>query len=101
MSRRFGWSLKLAAVLAVIALGTLVGTAGATVPPRDCGDLTVAAKRYNVKSDQLRCAPARRHAVRYLRTHRGPRGWRCRDYERSRMTFRCSRGVAVFFAIRR
>jgi len=74
----------------------------AIVPPSDCGRLTVKAKRYDVKADQLRCSTARVHARRYLSTHRRPSGYRCRDYGReTKLKFRCSRGIKVFFAIRR
>jgi hypothetical protein len=34
-------------------------------------------------------------------SHRKPRGFTCRDYKNTAMTFRCSKGVQVFFAIRR
>jgi hypothetical protein len=72
------------------------------VPPTDCGRLSSGAERYTIKADQLRCPTARRHARTYLRSHRRPHGYRCRDYHGgTAITFRCSRGVRVFFAIRR
>ena len=78
-----------------------VAHAGATVPPRNCGPLTVASKNYIIKADQLRCTTAKADAKAYLVSHRKPRGFTCRDYRGSAMTFRCSKGVQVFFAIRR
>ena len=75
--------------------------AGAIVPPKDCGMTTVKSKRYNIKSDQLRCRRARRYARTYLRTGRRPSGYRCRKYSNTALKFRCTRGSKVFFAIRR
>ena len=75
--------------------------AGATIPPRNCGPLTVASKHYIIKADQLRCTTAKASAKTYLVSKRRPRGFTCRDYRNSAMTFRCSKGVQVFFAIRR
>ena len=75
--------------------------AGAIVPPKDCGMTTVKSKRYNIKSDQLRCRRARRYARRYLSSRRRPSGYRCQNYTGSKIKFRCSRGVKTFFAIRR
>ncbi len=72
------------------------------MPPTDCGIVTVKGKRYDIKADQLRCKTAKPHATRYLSTHRRPTGYTCRDYgSQTKLKFRCSRGVKVFFAIRR
>ena len=74
----------------------------AIVPPTDCGRMTVKSKRYTIKADQLRCTTARKHASGYLSTHRRPRGYSCHDFDReTKLKFRCSRGIKVFFAIRR
>lgn len=90
----------LAAACAILAASAPHGVA--IVPPRDCGKLTVKAKRYAVKADQLRCSTARVHARRYLSTHRRPSGYRCRDYgPETKLKFRCARAIKVFFAIRR
>jgi hypothetical protein len=98
----FRRSLVAAATTAVLAAPALTaGGAGATVPPRNCGPLTVASKRYIIKADQLRCTTAKASAKTYLVSKRKPRGFKCRDYRGSAMTFRCSKGVQVFFAIRR
>jgi len=89
----------------VMALGTLAVLAphgSAIVPPRDCGTLTVNAKRYVIKADQLRCSSAKAHARRYLLTRSKPSGYMCRDFgAETKLKFRCSRGIKVFFAIRR
>jgi hypothetical protein len=94
---------SLAALLAALGLLAAAGpTARATVPPVDCGALTVKGKRYTVKADQIRCADARTHTRRYLGERRRPAGYRCADYTSStKLRFRCSKGVRVFFAIRR
>lgn len=92
----------MALLLACALLAALAPAGQAIVPPSDCGTLTVKGKRYSIKSDQLRCATARSHARRYLSSRRKPGGYRCRDYGAStKLKFRCSRGVRVFFAIRR
>jgi len=90
----------LALTCGLLALAPL---SAAIVPPADCGILKVSSgKRYTIKADQLRCATAKPHASRYLSTHRRPTGYTCRDYGReTKLKFRCSRGVKVFFAIRR
>ncbi|HYF25508.1 MAG TPA: hypothetical protein VD931_07190 [Baekduia sp.] len=89
------------ALLAVAAGLGLAAPAPAVVPPRDCGSLTVKGKRYNVKADQLRCADAKAWTRTYLERRRAPRGYRCRRYTDTKLTFRCHRGVRTFFAIRR
>ncbi len=100
ISRESLAALALAATFATLA--ALAPPSPAIVPPTDCGLLTVKAKRYSIKADQLRCAPARSHASRYLATHRRPRGYRCRDFgSETKLKFRCARGIKVFFAIRR
>jgi hypothetical protein len=92
--------IALAAALAVAAVA--VPSAGAIVPPKNCGMMTVESKRYQIKADQMRCDPARTYARRYLRSHVKPTGYRCRDYSSGTLLkFRCSKGIRVFFAIRR
>jgi hypothetical protein len=89
-------------ILALTALAVLATPTPAIVPPSDCGRLTVKAKRYTIKADQLRCVTARSHAKRYLSAHRRPQGYTCRNFgAETKLKFRCSRGIKVFFAIRR
>lgn len=91
------------AVLAVVALAAaLAPGAGATVPPKNCGMVTVKSKRYQIKADQMRCSTAKTYSRRYLRSHSRPAHYKCSDYTSStKLRFRCSKGVRVFFAIRR
>jgi hypothetical protein len=94
----------LVVVTAALAMAVALAPspAWAPVPPRNCGMLEQAGKRYNIKADQLRCSRARRYARRYLASHRRPRGYTCRDYGRgTSIKFRCSKGARVIFAIRR
>ncbi len=80
---------KLTAVCAAAGLTALVAApAGAIVPPRDCGKITVKGKRYNIKADQLRCPTARRYAEAYLRSGTRPRYYRC-ERGSGRITVRC------------
>ena len=88
-------------LLAVVALVALPMGVGATVPPRNCGPLVVAKHNYIVKADQIRCGPAMKNAKSYLVSKRKPAGFTCKDFKDSAMTFRCSKGIQVFFAIRR
>jgi hypothetical protein len=87
------------ALAAALVLGPV---AGATVPPKNCGMLSVEGKRYQIKADQIRCTSAKTYSRRYLRSHSRPSGYSCRDYSRStKLKFRCTKSVRVFFAIRR
>lgn len=91
-----------ALVMGVAAPAALAPHSIAIVPPTDCGAMTVRAKRYTIKTDQLRCLTARSHAKRYLSSAIKPSGYTCRNYgAQTKLKFRCSRGVKVFFAIRR
>ena len=91
-----------AAALAIVCAAILAVPSAAIVPPTDCGIITVKGKRYDIKADQLRCKTAKPYASRYLSTHRRPTGFTCRDFgKETKLKFRCSRGIKVFFAIRR
>ena len=95
-------AIQTALTLGVACAALAAPSAGAIVPPTDCGRLTVKSKRYDIKADQLRCATARSYASSYLKTGHRPTGYRCRNYgAETKLKFRCSRGVKVFFAIRR
>jgi hypothetical protein len=94
------------AIVAVLAAALVVLLAaqptGATVPPRNCGMLTVKSARFQVKADQIKCSKARPYARDYLARGKRPRGYTCRRYPRdTALAFRCTRQVKVFFAIRR
>ena len=84
----------------VIALATATA-AEATVPPKNCGIHKVGSRKYQIKADQIKCSKAVPAAKAYLRSRKVPRGFRCRSFTGSKMTFRCSKRVQVFFAIRR
>ena len=103
MARTYHAAVALAlARVTCVMLAAIAPPSPAIVPPSDCGRMTVKAKRYTIKADQLRCVTARSHASRYLSSHRKPAGYTCRDFgAETKLKFRCSRGVKVFFAIRR
>jgi hypothetical protein len=89
-------------VVGIIAAVTFGPTgAGAIVPPRNCGLLSVDGKRYNIKADQIRCRPARKYAKRYLQSSWRPSGYSCRRYSGTALRFRCTKGIRSYFAIRR
>ena len=105
MTRSMRRSASVRAVL-LVALCLIFAVAAeqvrAIVPPKDCGMLTVKGRRYNIKADQIRCSTAKPYARRYLTTNRRPSGYRCRSYSsQTKLKFRCSRGIKVFFAIKR
>jgi hypothetical protein len=88
--------------VAVLVLVALAETAAATVPPKNCGMMSVEGRRYQVKADQLRCRTAKAYTRRYLAYGVRPSGFRCRRYAASTaLKFRCYRRVRVFFAIKR
>ena len=77
------------------------GTA-ATVPPKNCGKITVKSKRYQIKADQMRCDTAKTYSRRYLSRRARPAATVARSYSGgTALKFRCSKSVKVFFAIRR
>jgi hypothetical protein len=88
------------ALVTLALVGATPALTSATVPPRNCGTLTVAKRHYVIKADQLRCTTAKTSAKTYLVSHRKPKGFTCRDFKDSSMKFRCSKGIQVFFAIR-
>ena len=89
--------------LALAGLALWVAAAPAIVPPKNCGMERVSGHRYQIKADQLRCTTAKRYSRTYLATGHRPRGYRCRNFRASdtKLKFRCSRSIKVFFAIRR
>ena len=94
--------VRVVAFFVALAVGAAIAVpAAATVPPRNCGPLVVAKRNYIVKADQIRCSTAMKNAKSYLTSKRRPTGFKCKDFKGSAMTFRCSKGVQVFFAIRR
>ncbi|HEV3002301.1 MAG TPA: hypothetical protein VGW75_16280 [Solirubrobacteraceae bacterium] len=97
MSRRVLIGAALAGALAIPA------AAPAVVPPKSCGSMTVKARYYQIKADQISCKTARDHARRYLQTGRKPSGYRCRkpSTARNRVNFICNNGRKNFFGIRR
>jgi hypothetical protein len=84
-----------------IVAGAFLPAASATVPPRNCGPLTVGTRHFIIKADQIRCKTAKTDAKAYIAKRQKPRGYTCRNYTGSKMTFRCNKGIKVFFAIRR
>jgi hypothetical protein len=91
-----------AGLAAALAVALMAPGAGATVPPKNCGTITVKSKRYQIKADQISCRTAKTYSRRYLSRHTRPSGYRCTSGAKgSALKFRCSKRVKVFFAIRR
>jgi hypothetical protein len=93
----------LAATAAITALAGTAATAPAVVPPRDCGNMSVSGKRYQIKVDQISCKDGKGYAKKYIQSRSKPRGYSCKRYpaRKNRVTFYCNNGRRVFFAIRR
>jgi hypothetical protein len=88
--------------LAVTVLLVAAAPSPAPVAPRNCGMMNVKGKRYQVKADQIPCPRAKRWSRTYLSRRSRPSGYTCRNFDSSTaLKFRCSKGVRVFFAIRR
>ena len=96
-------SRYLLGLVAALALAAVVApSTGAIVPPKNCGMMTVNGRDYQIKADQMRCDTARTYSRRYLRSHTRPSGFRCHDYSSgTKLKFRCSKNIRVFFAIKR
>lgn len=99
--------MKLTALFAVVAVGALAATpAGAIVPPKNCGNVTVGSRTYNIKTDQLSCTSAKKYSLSYLRSSTKPRYYTCqKGAAGSSLKFRCVAARynpdRTFFAIRR
>jgi hypothetical protein len=100
MPRSLLLALALSAVAVLLALPL---SAGAIVPPKDCGKMTLSGKRYQVKADQITCSAGRKYVKGRLVHHRTPKGYKCSLYpaQKNRVRLSCSKGVKTFFAIRR
>ena len=71
--------LKLTALMAVLAALLVAAVpAGAIVPPRNCGTLTVKSKRWQIVADQIPCTTARKYATTYIRSYKTPRYYTCK-----------------------
>jgi hypothetical protein len=99
--------LTLITAVAALVVGLLAALpAGAIVPPRDCGTLKVGSRKFNIKSDQLRCTTAKKYADAYIRHHTKPHYYSCKKgASGSSLAFRCVaehyRPARTFFAIKR
>ncbi len=99
---RSGRAAAAGMLLALAAFAIVTAGASATVPPKNCGTMSVNAKRYQIKADQMRCTTAKTYSRRYLSSRSRPSGYRCTDFSAStKLKFRCAKGVRVFFAIKR
>lgn len=69
---------KMLLLTALLVCLVAAGPAGAIVPPRNCGTITVKSKRWNIVADQLRCSAAKKWAATYIRTYKAPRYYKCK-----------------------
>lgn len=65
-------------VACALLAGTFAASAGAVLPPRNCGTIMAKGKKWQVKADQFRCKKAKRYAKRYIRHRVVPRHFKCR-----------------------
>ncbi len=96
-------SRYLLGLVAALALAAVVApSTGAIVPPKNCGMMTVKAKRYQVKADQIRCTTAKKWVRKYLASRWHPRGYTYRNGDSStQLKFRCWKHERTYFAIKR
>lgn len=94
-------TISLAVLLGVLLAAPV--SAGATVPPTECGLTTVKGKRYDIKTHLVSCKRGTPWARSYLRSGRKPKGYSCRNSSAkvTRIRFICRRGGRDFLAIRR
>lgn len=79
MTFTFPLKLKLAALTAAFAVMLVAAVpAGAIVPPRNCGTITVKGKRWQIVADQIRCPTAKKWATTYIRSFKAPRYYTCK-----------------------
>jgi hypothetical protein len=88
---------------ALVAALLVPSGAPAVVPPKNCGNVTVSGKRFQVKADQISCRSAKRYAKRYVSSRSKPRGYTCKrpSSAKGRVNFYCNNGRKIFFGIRR
>ena len=93
-------TIILAAAAAALLFTT---TAPAVVPPRDCGNMSVSGKAYQIKVDQISCRDGKGYSKTYIQRRTKPRGYTCKRYptRKNRVSFYCNNGRKIFFAIRR
>jgi hypothetical protein len=86
--------------LCVLAIAAL--PAGAVVPPKECGRMTVKKHKYDIKADQMPCKKAKGYTRDYLGNGHKPKGFSCHMYgKETSLKFRCEKGIKTFFAIKR
>ena len=93
--------LRFTAPIAVLLALVLAPSAGAIVPPKDCGRSTIGGKRYQIKVDQISCATGRKHVKSLAVRKRKPGGWTCQTFkaQKNRVRWSCNDGRKQFFAI--
>ena len=88
--------------VATILLLVFAAPSPAPVAPRKCGEITVKARDYLVKADQIRCKTARKWSRGYLSERWRPSGYTCRNGSSgTALKFRCWKGERTYFAIKR
>jgi hypothetical protein len=90
-----------ATALGILAAAGASPLAGATMPPKVCGPMTVGKTRYLVKADQVPCPFAKTWARRYIVARRHPAGFTCaRTVPSSRIKVYCRRSYHTYFALK-
>jgi len=70
--------VALATAGALLAAALAPAPAGAVVPPRNCGTITVKDKKWQIKADQIRCRKAKKYSRAYIRSYSTPRYYKCK-----------------------
>ena len=86
--------LELTTLMAVLAVTLIAAVpAGAIVPPRNCGTITVKSKRWQIVADQIPCTTAKKYATTYIRSYDAPRYYSCKRGPSGSSLWRTCRAV--------
>ena len=93
------------ALLAMLALAVALpaSPAGATMPPKKCGNTEVKGKDYKVRAHLIGCDRARENTIDFLKNGKHGKSWNCVKFspKESKIAFNCRKGSKDYYAIRK
>ncbi len=102
MLRARNGTIALLAVL-MLAVALPASPAGATMPPKKCGNMKVKGKKYKVRAHLIGCDRAREGTQKFLKKGDHGKSWTCVKYspKESKIAFNCRKGSKDYYAIRK